>query len=349
MTIQPAGSARTEPSLERHRSPRPTVSVLLPVLNERRYVWDCMAALLAQDGADVLEILVADGGSDDGTQELAKAAGPPVRVVENLGVTAAAGLNRALAEATGDIVVRADAHTVYGRDYVRSCVDVLLETGADNVGGPMRPAGTTSFGRAVAAATTSPFGVGPGKFHYSERREEADTVYLGCWWRDTLSSLGGFDEDRLQWGAEDHELNFRLTRRGGRIVLDPSIRSWYFPRDTPRRLASQYFNYGLGKASTLSKHRSLPSWRPLAPAALVVTSLALAATGRGRSRVAIPAVHAVFCSVAAWQAGKDPGVAPHRVFAAFEICHWSYGAGFLVGCARALSGRAFTSRPKRRA
>jgi hypothetical protein len=253
-----------------------------------------------------------------------------------------------VAEATGDVILRADAHTVYACDYVRSCVDVLLETGADNVGGPMRPAGTTSFGRAVAAATTSPFGVGPGKFHYSDRREEADTVYLGCWWRETLFTLGGFDEDRLQWGAEDHELNFRLTQRGGRIVLDPSIRSWYFPRDTPRRLARQYFNYGLGKASTLTKHRRLPTWRPLAPAALVATSIGVAAIGRGRIRFAIPALHAIACSVAAWRAGDDPGVAPHRVFGAFEVCHWSYGAGFLIGCGRALSGRAFTSRPERR-
>src|SRR2546421_3753389 len=171
-------------------------------------------------------------------------------------------MNTGIAEAKGDVIVRADGHTLYSPDYVRRCLEVLAETGADNVGGPMRPVGTTRFGRAVAAVTSSPLGVGPGKFHYARERLEVDTVYLGCWRRSTLETLGGYDETDLQWAAEDQELNYRLRRTGGRILLDPSIRSWYFPRETPRALVRQYFNYGVCKASTLAKHSTLPTWRP---------------------------------------------------------------------------------------
>jgi hypothetical protein len=210
----------------------------------------------------------------------------------------------------------------------------------------MTPVGTTRFGRAVAAVTSSPLGVGPGRFHYADRRTDVDTVYLGCWLRSTLKDLGGYDDEHLQWGAEDHELNWRITAGGGRIVLDPSIRSWYFPRETPRALARQYANYGTGKASTLAKHASLPSWRPLAPAALVATTAAALVSQRGWRRLAVPAVHCAAVAALAVRLGRQPGVAPHRAFVATEICHWSYGYGFWRGVARLARGRPFESRPR---
>lgn len=324
----------------------PTVSIILPTLNERHFIRDCLDSLLAQDYPAIAEILVVDGGSTDGTRQIVEGEVRPVRLLDNPRVTAAAAMNVGIGAAKGDIVCRADAHTLYDADYVRRCVSVLEETGAANVGGAMRPVGTSSFGRAVAAVTTSPLGVGPGKFHYSRRREIVDTVYLGCWRRSTLEAVGGYDESRLQWAAEDQELNFRLRKSGGTIVIDPSIRSVYFPRDTPRALARQYANYGVAKASTLAKHRSLPSWRPVAPAALVAgTALALV-FGRGWKRLALPAVHTAVCAAAAARMGDDPGVAPHRAFAAIEVCHWAYGWGFWAGIRRLLSGRGFDTRPR---
>ena len=322
------------------------MSIILPTLNERAYIRDCLDSLLAQDHPDIVEILVVDGGSTDGTRQIVDDIGAPVRLVDNPRVTAAAAMNIGIAEAKGDVVCRADAHTLYDASYIRRCAEVLEETGADNVGGPMRAVGTTSFGRAVAAVTSSAFGVGPGKFHYSRQREEVDTVYLGCWRRETLESIGGYDESRLQWAAEDQELNLRLRQRGGRVLLDPTIKSAYFPRETPRGLRRQYFNYGVAKASTLAKHRTLPTWRPLVPAALVAATVAGAVFGRGAARVAVPAMHAAACAVAAAKVSDDPGVAPHRAFAVLQICHWSYGAGFWSGVLRMVRGQRFVTRPR---
>ena len=320
--------------------------MLLPVLNERHFLRDCLASLVVQDYPELLEILVLDGGSRDGSEAIAACADDPrVRVVDNPRITAAAAMNVGIAAAKGQIVCRADAHTLYAPDYVRQCVMTLLETGAENVGGPMRAVGTTNFGRAVAAVTSSRWGIGPGLFHYADRRVEADTVYLGCWWRATLEELGGYDDTLLQWAAEDQELNFRIRNAGGTVIVDPGIRSWYFPRETPRALARQYHNYGLAKASTLAKHGRLPTWRPLAPAALVLASVVAVVFGRRWRRVAIPAGHGVLCATVALRLGSDPGVAPHRAFAAFEICHWSYGVGFWAGLWRFATGRGFDSRP----
>jgi len=321
------------------------VSILLPTLNERGYLQDCLDSLRTQDWPAIVEVLVLDGGSDDGSRRIAEEHGSPVVVVPNPGVTAASAMNLGISLATGDVIVRADAHTLYAEDYVRRCVEVLEETGAANVGGRMNPVGATAFGRAVAAVTSSPFGIGPGAFHYAIDQREVDTVYLGCWHRSTLVEVGGYDDTSLQWAAEDQELNMRIRARGGRVVLDPSIRSWYFPRQDLGSLWRQYRNYGLCKASTLAKHRILPTWRPLAPAGLVAAAL-LGLLLRGTSRAVVPVGHAAACGVLALRLGRAPGVAPHRAFLALEACHWSYGIGFWSGVGRVVTGRGFDNRPK---
>ena len=330
----------------------PPVTVVLPTLDEQASITDCLDTLLAQDYTNIIEILVVDGGSRDRTREIAARRHDKVRVIDNPGVTAAAAMNIGLAEATSDLIVRADAHTIYAPDYVRRSVDALRDSGADWVGGPMRPMGTTAFGRAVARVTSSPFGVGPGRFHYATEPQDVDTVYLGTFDKAIVREVGGYDEVELQWAAEDAELNYRLRRNGRRIRLDPRIRSAYFPRETPRSLARQYFNYGLCKASTLRKHRTLPYWRPLAPALMVAGVAAwtvAAAVGGRRVLVILPAIgYAGAAGVLGYRLADDPGVAPHRAAGALAICHWSYGAGFWAGIVRIVRGKPFDSRPVRR-
>jgi hypothetical protein len=277
--------------------------------------------------------------------------GGPVRVVDNPRVTAAAAMNIGIDLATNDLIVRADAHTLYARDYVSSCVATLLRTDAVLVGGPMRPVGMSPFGRAVAAVTSSPVGVGPGRFHYSETLEDVDTVYLGAFDRQDVIDAGGYDEVNLQWAAEDQELNFRLRRRGGRIVLDPTIRSQYFPRQTPIALLRQYHNYGMCKASTFAKHKTLPHWRPLVPGAMVGLSVCWILTRLARRRpwsALLPiVVYAGGAAAVGIRLSRQRGVTPHRAGVAMAICHWGYGVGLWRGVARILTGRPFDTRPRR--
>ena len=325
----------------------PTVSIVLPTLDERSHLRDCLDSLLRQDCPDIVEIVVVDGGSTDGTREVVEGEGGVVRLLDNPKVTAAAAMNVGIAAAVGEVICRADAHTVYAPDYVRRCVEVLEETGAANVGGPMVPVGTSSFGRAVAAVTCSPFGVGPGRFHYATGRVVVETVYLGCWRRQTLVDVGGYDEDCLQWAAEDQELNFRLRKAGGQIVLDSSIRSWYFPRATPRALLKQYRNYGLAKASTLAKHRTLPYWRPVAPALLVGATVVAPLVARPWwLKLAPPLAWLLGASAVSVKLSRDPGVAPHRALGALALCHWGYGAGLWAGLWRIVARRPFDQRPR---
>ena len=317
---------------------RPSVSVLIPTLNELSSIDRCLSSVLDQ-GYPLHEVLVLDGGSTDGTREKVAEYGPPIRLVHNPGRGPAAAMNEGIALSSGEVICRLDAHAEFAPDYVARCVEVLLETGADVVGGPMRPKGTGAFGQAVAAVTSSSVAM-PGRFHFATERAEVDTVYLGAWLRTTLVNFGGFDADHFPWCGEDNELNYRIRRAGGRVVLDPTLRSRYFPRESPGALWRQYERYGIAKASSIAKHGGLPSWRPLAPAALIAAAFVGIAAGRTRaSRFAVPLMHGVGCLFVGVFVSRRGGTDPWRAAAVQEICHWSFGLGFWFGLWQWLRGR----------
>jgi succinoglycan biosynthesis protein ExoA len=317
---------------------RPTISILIPTFNEIAHIDACLASALAQT-APILEVLVVDGGSTDGTRERVASYGPPVRLVDNPGRGPASAMNVGISASEGSIICRMDAHTVFDPSYVSESLRVLLEEDADVVGGPMHPVGTSAFGRAVAAVTSSALGM-PGRFHYARTRIDTDHVYLGMWKRSTLLELGGFDARHFPWCGEDYELSYRIRSAGGRVICDPAVRSDYTPRGTPRALWRQYDRYGLAKASSLETHRAFPSWRPVAPAVLVAVAIIGLLTGRTwRRRSAVPAIHALGCGVIGVWVSRRESSDPLRATLVQEICHWSYGLGLWRGILRMVRSR----------
>jgi len=321
----------------------PSVSILIPSLNEVSNIDLCLASVLAQT-YPLREVVVLDGGSTDGTRERVSSYGGLVRLVDNPGRGPAAAMNNGIAASSGDIICRMDAHAVLDPDYVESCVNVLLETGAEVVGGPMRPRGRGSFGQAVAAVTSSRAAM-PGRFHFGTSRADVDTVYLGSWRRSTLIDAGGFDAEHFPRVGEDYDLNYRIRCGGGRVVLDPSLRSTYWPRESPRALWWQYYRYGLAKAASVARHGALPSWRPVAPAGLVALSVGGLMAGRTRSQKrAVPLVHALACFVVGGWVGANADVDPLKATVVLEISHWAFGIGFWIGMGRILCGRPVQDR-----
>ena len=326
------------------------VTIILPTLNEASHIGDCLESLKKQDYANILEILVVDGGSKDGTQDIVLAEAGNVRLINNPRMTAAAAMNIGIQECSTSIFIRMDAHTLYANDYVSRSLSTFEESDATVVGGPMRPIGTNPFGCAVSAVTTSPLGVGPGRFHYSEKLEEVETVYLGIFGREFVIKVGGYDEKNLQWAAEDQELNYRIRKAGGKILLDPRIKSTYFPRDNARSLARQYHKYGMCKASTLAKHKILPYWRPMVPALMVLSCLlwAIAALWIGMPLlIAVPFLAYVIAAITVGiQLSKKQKSDARLVALAISICHWCYGVGFWRGVFRIVTLRRFDTKPK---
>ncbi len=232
----------------------PFVTVVLPVYNESAWIERSLGAILAQDyPAASMEVLVVDGLSTDSTPAQVQAIAardPRVRLLYNPRRIQAISMNRAVAEARGEFIIRVDGHTLIAPDYVSRCIHHLQATGADNVGGPQRFVGITATGKAIAAAYRSPFSV-PSRFTVSDTAEYVDTVYLGAWPRAVFDRIGGFDELKIN---EDYLFNYRIRKAGGRIYLSPDIRSDYYGRQTFSALARQFFNYGIGKFGVLAAH-----------------------------------------------------------------------------------------------
>jgi succinoglycan biosynthesis protein ExoA len=253
----------------------PFVSVILPVRNEAKTIEDTLESISKQDyPEDKIEIIIADGCSDDNTVQkvhdfCTKKAN--IQIVNNSGEIVSTGLNVAIRMTKGEIIIRVDGHTRIEKDYVKKCVDCLEEYRADNVGGRMTAEGKTVFGQAVAAATSSFFGVGGGKFHYSDKCEWVDTVYMGAWHKKVFLKYGLFDEELVR--DQDDEFNYRIVENGGKILLSPDIRSNYIVRSTPYKLFKQYFEYGFWKIRVFQKHTKQMRWTHFIPPLFVATIL----------------------------------------------------------------------------
>jgi glycosyltransferase involved in cell wall biosynthesis len=325
-----------------HPTRDPFVTVIMPIRNESEFIQHSLGAVLAQEyPADRLEILVVDGMSNDGTRGLVREMLTEylsARLIDNPRFIAAAALNIGIAEAKGEAVVRVDGHTIIAPDYVRRCVDVLVGTEADCVGGLMNAEGNTAFGEAIALATSTTFGVGDSHFHYAAQPQEAETVYLGAWPLKLFASTGFFREN--VGCNEDDEFNYRLRANGGHIWLDPSIRSTYYPRSTLRALWRQYFRYGYYKIRVFQEVPGSAQLRHWVP-----PLFALAVTGGLPVALLLPFLRPLYLGglllyalvnlfVSARIAARAGWRHLFRLPLAFASLHLAYGLGFWVGIVR---------------
>jgi GT2 family glycosyltransferase len=327
----------------------------MPIRNEVDFIERSLGAILTQDYPHSrMEVLIADGMSTDSTrvviQDLAaRHADVSLKIIENPGRIVPTGFNLALKQRRGEIVVRVDGHTIIAPDYVRECVSALQRTGADNAGGRMNARSHTRFGKAVALATSTPFGVGGARFHYSEEEEWVDTVYLGAWRSKVFNEIGGFDEEFLR--NQDDEFNYRLRAHKGKILLSPRIKSEYYPRSSPKALWRQYYQYGFYKVRVMQKHTLQMQPRHFAPillvAGLVATSLLA---------ILIPSTWFLFAGVAglyivanlfasAITASRSQPSCILILPLVFAILHFSYGSGFAVGLVRFSNRWSQTQKP----
>ena len=313
-------------------SPKREISVILPVLNEEKYLADAVNAILAQKYDGKIEVILAIGPSQDRTLEIAQELHKKdsrVVIVDNPTGRTAAGLNLAIASSQYSIIVRVDGHANIPNDYCNLVSEILENTGAVNVGGVMAAEGRSLFERSVARAMRSPLGVGASRFHTGGGAGEVDTVYLGAFRKEALLAVGGFDERFTR--AQDWELNFRLRQAGGIVYFDPRLIVTYRPRSTIKALAKQYFEYGRWRRVVSRRHKGTINYRYLAPPFTVIATTLSLILGLLISPVLfIPALtYAVFILIASGVIGKSMG----EILCLPTILltmHISWGLGFLT-------------------
>ncbi len=334
---------------------QPFVSIVVPLLNEEATIERLARSLLEQDyPRERYEILMADGGSTDRTLDILRRvdARGRIRVLNNLGRTAPAALNVAIAAARGDIIARVDGHSFVAPDYLRRIVEVMEETGEAAVGGPVLMEADTPFRRALVEALYSKVGVGSVPYRTLRRRAFVESLQTGSFRRQVLIEAGPFDESLAV--VEDLDMNTRIRKAGYRLLLDPSIRFWYVPRPDLRSLWRQIFTVGRVKARILRKHPDifrikyvLPSLFMLAGAAALASLVA--GIGARSVRLAAPGaalLAAYLLAIAAFSLSRAPrlGAGCLRLLLILPALHAGYGLGFLRGVAEAwMSPR----RPKR--
>jgi succinoglycan biosynthesis protein ExoA len=318
----------------------PLVSVVMPVRNEANFIGECLDAVLGQDyPADRMEVFVVDGMSTDTTREIVRSYQehhPRLRLLENKGKIVPKGMNLALPETQGEVIVRVDGHCKIAPDYVRRCVAHIREDHVDGVGGSVRTMGETTIARVIALAMSSSFGVGGSAFRtVSDRTVLADTVPFPAYARTIIQRAGPYDEELVR--NQDDEYNYRLRKLGAKILLAADVKSEYYSRSSIRSLWRQYFQYGYWKVRVMQKHPRQMKMRQFVPALFVASLvLALAAAPWGLAGLAALVAVAgsyVLANVAAAVVTafrKRPLEMP-LLSLAFATLHLSYGLGFLVG------------------
>lgn len=212
------------------------VSIIIPSRNEEKFIGKCLNSIVTQDyPKENLEVLVVDGMSEDKTKEIVKDYSQKysfIKLLDNPNKITPFAMNIGIKNSKGDIIMKIDAHSVYQKDYISKCLENLQKYKADNVGGILKtlPAKNTLIAKAIALSLSSFFGAGNSYFRTGlKEAKEADTVAFGCYKREVFDKIGLYNENLAR--SQDMELNVRLKKAGGKIMLCPDIAAIYYPKD----------------------------------------------------------------------------------------------------------------------
>ena len=328
------------------------LSVICPIYNEEKHIAACLDSILRQDfPKEELEVLLVDGMSTDRTREIVQqytAQYPFIFLLDNPKRIVPTGLNIGIRVAQGDVIIRLDAHAIYPDNYFSVLVDKLYALNADNVGGLCRtlPAKDTPMCEAIAAALSSPFGMGDSHFRIGTNKEmQVDTVPFGCFRREVFDRIGYFDEELVR--NQDDEFNGRIIKYGGRIYLIPSIVVDYYARDTFGKVSKMFYQYGLFKPLVNKKLGNPATVRQFFPFFFVLGLI-----------IGLPLsfVHPIFCIVYIAVILCYLFLASYFSFKQFKdikrillligtfiTIHVSYGWGYLRGLIKLLLNKNFSA------
>ncbi len=255
------------------------VSVIAPCRNEAAFIEKAIKTILHSDyPAELIELLVVDGLSTDGTRDIIQKMAEQdnrIKLLDNPQRIVPAAMNIGIKASRGEYIIRIDCHSTFAPDYVSKCIEVSQKTGADNVGGYIEtlPGDDTAVARAIAKATSNRFGIGNSMFRLSGSEREVDTVPFGTFRRNLFDKIGLYDLRLVR--NQDIELNARIRKAGGRIIISPEIKLGYYNRATFRGLWQQSFNNALWNPYTFLLAGGGPSIRHFIPLIFILGLIAL--------------------------------------------------------------------------
>lgn len=316
-----------------------TVSIVIPCRNEEKYIEKCIKSFIDQSyPKELLEIIVSDGMSNDGTRDLIKSlqkCNDNIVLLDNKELTAPKAMNLGINYSKSDIIIIFGAHAYADENFVLESVKALGRENVGCAGGVITTVNEGSKGAAIAEGMSCPFGVGNALFRFADKECFVDTVGFGAYKKTLLDEIGYFDDELVR--NQDDELNYRVIKSGEKILLSPKIKSTYFSRGDFKKLWKQYFQYGFWKVRVIQKHKKPAAIRHLIPL-LFVLFLGVG----GLLATVFEVTRIPFLIILSLYLILDLGFSMKIAFAkkinyfiylviTFPILHISYGIGFLLG------------------
>lgn len=248
------------------------ISIIIPCRNEEKYIADCIDSIIENDYSnEFIEVFLIDGMSTDNTQTIINQYVKKysyIKLLFNPQKTVPYALNKGIEQATGDLIIRLDAHSKYPKNYFSQLIHNQQLTNADNIGGVWitEPANNTLIAKAIAVATSSGFGIGNARYRLTNQAKEpfeVDTVPFGCYRKEVFEKIGLFDAELVR--NQDDEFNARLIKNNGKIFLVPSIEIVYFARENLSKMFKMFYQYGLFKPLVNKKIGKPATFRQFVP------------------------------------------------------------------------------------
>jgi glycosyltransferase involved in cell wall biosynthesis len=319
------------------------VTVIIPTRNESAYITQTLDSVFMQDyPSDYVEIMVADGNSQDNTRDVLEALAanhPNLKIISNPNRTVPYALNNAIAEATGDVIIRMDSHSNYPENYISRLISEMDRLNSDNIGGVCitMPANDGLVATAIALAISHPMGIGNSSFRLKNKRiKTVDTVPFGCFRKSLFDKIGLFDTDLVR--NQDDEFNGRIIKNGGKIYLLPDLEIRYFAREKIKGMSRMFYQYGLFKPLVNQKLGAPTSIRQLVPP-LFTLFMFLGITMPFQSTVIVQTWFLIFFLYLTIAIAVSFSLALRNrrlslfpiLIGLFPIIHLSYGLGYLKG------------------
>lgn len=314
------------------------VDIVVPCLNEEKYIGKCIQSVLDQEAAGVhISLFIVDGMSDDNTRSIVKDFEQEypgkVILVDNPERVTPVALNKGIERGKSEVLIILGAHAEVYPNFVAENIKLLEEhEDCGCVGGILHQIDEDAESGIISKAMSSKFGVGNVTFRTGGKEGYVDTVAFGAYRRSVLNEIGFFDTDLVR--NQDDELNFRLTKAGYKIWFSPAVQSKYFVRASTAKLKKQYYQYGYWKVYVNQKHKAITTVRQLIPLFFVLFLMsgffAFLSTAFSLAWLAVFGLYLLMGFTFAMKAGNGIQEA-FRILKVFIILHLSYGWGYLEG------------------